>query len=282
MGDQAENDRVIRSERGAPLVATWLRWAAVVVVEIVAVIGIAYAYVSVAHSGRTLASLDAWIIFASVAIALMAFGLLRAEESHLQRELRTARTGTAIIRDMVVRRRQRLPIFLRVLTTHIGTAAVLLADGERAAALDAISGPSPFMTTGRLRRLREVVEADADRASGSIAGVSRAIERLRASSPIGNTEADRYRAHVLVKATLQQTDPAVAQAVLDEVSAATDEEIRLYAVWLRVWFDDADAGKLSEPELRMAALLARTHGAEELVRKLEERIAKLAPSAAGE
>jgi hypothetical protein len=277
-----DEDVVIRVDRGVPLVATWPRWASVVVTEAAAVVGLAYAYVSFTHAGRTLASLWGWIAFAVIAGALTALGLLRSEESRLSRELRTARTGTAVIRDMVVRRRQKLPIFLRALTTPLGTAAVLLADGERAAALDLLVGFSPFMSVGRLRQLRELVEADSDRATGSMAGVGRAIERLRAAEPLGNREADRYRAHVLVKAVLQQSDTAVAQAVLDEVAASGDEEVRLYGVWLKVWFDDTEAEKLSEPELRMAALLARTHGAEELVKKLDERIAKLAPPAVTE
>jgi hypothetical protein len=273
---------VVRVDRGLPLVATSPRFVAVVVAESACVAGAAYAYVSFTHSGRTFESLWGWMAFSSVALALMALGLLRSEESRLARELRTARTGTAVIRDMVVRRRQKLPIFLRLLTTPLGTAAVLLAEGERAAALDLLGGFSPFMQTGRIARLREVVEADADRATGTLAGASRAIERLRAAPLVGNTEADRYRAHVLVKAALQQTDTELAQTILDEVSASKDDEIRLYGVWLKVWFDDPEAASLPEPELRMAALLARTHGAEELVKKLDERIAKLAPTAATE
>ena len=58
----------------------------------------------------------------------------------------------------------------------------------------------------------------------------------------------------------------------------------LYATWLRVWFDlDAEAAgyrhawpALPEGQLRMAALMARAHGADKLVEKLEERVSSIA------
>lgn len=272
-------DRVIKVNRGLPLVATRARWALFAALACGAMCTLGYGYISFSHSERTFESLTPWLASGAAAVALITFAMLRAEESRLARELRTARTGTTLIRDMVVRRRQRLPIFLRLGTTTLGTAAVLLADGDRSAALDALAANSPLMGTGRLRRLREVIEADADRASSSMAGLARCIDTLRTGARIGNAEADRYRTHVLVKAVLQQADADVGTQILEELAHAKDEEERVYAVWLRVWFDLGRAESLTEGELRIAALLARTHGADDLVKKLDERIAQIATAA---
>jgi hypothetical protein len=267
-----------KPDRGAPLVATFTRGLAVVLSLALVFTAAAYAYVAYAHPDRSLQSVATWAGVAWLGTALAAIGLLRAEESRLQRELRTARTGTAIIRDMVLRRRQRLPLAMRLVTSTLGTAALLLVEGDRSAALDALAASSPLMRTGRLRRLRDVIEADAERASGSAAGVSRCIEALLAAPRIGNREADRYRTHVLVKAILQKGDGEHARPLMTELAEAADEEERPYAVWLRVWFDlEDEAGKpLEDGALRVAALLARTHGAEDLVKKLDARLAALA------
>ena len=268
-------DFVIKIDRGAPMVATSPRWAMFVGVGMTAMGGLLYAYVAFSHSPRSFASFAPWLAGGAMTLALVVLALLRAEESRLARELRTARTGTPLIRDMVIRRRQNLPIFLRVATTTLGSAAVLLAEGDRSAALDALSANSPLMRGGRLRFLREVIEADADRASASLAGLSRCIATLRAMDRIGNAEADRYRTHVLAKAVLQQAADGLALEIANELATATDEEERIYAVWLRVWFDLPGVDGLSDGELRLAALLARTHGAEDLTKKLAARIETL-------
>jgi hypothetical protein len=112
--------------------------------------------------------------------------------------------------------------------------------------------------------------------------------------PIGHREADLYRTHVLVKALLEQGDTDTAVEVAGDLERAAgrsqDEEQQLYATWLRVWFDlDAEAAgyreawpALPEGQLRMAALMARAHGADRLVEKLEERVSSIARRGRGE
>ncbi len=106
------------------------------------------------------------------------------------------------------------------------------------------------------------------------------------AAPTGNREADLYRTHVLVKALLEQGDAEGALEMYRTLEKSTDEDDLVYATWLRVWFEleaAAEEGEdwpaLSEGQLRMAALLARTHGAEKLVEMLEARIASVAPPA---
>jgi hypothetical protein len=102
--------------------------------------------------------------------------------------------------------------------------------------------------------------------------------------PLGNREADLYRIHVLVKALLEQGDPDGALEVLGALEPSRDDEQQLYVAWLRVWFElDTEAAgtrhawpALAEGQLRMATLLARAHGAEKLVQKLEERVSSIA------
>jgi hypothetical protein len=72
--------------------------------------------------------------------------------------------------------------------------------------------------------------------------------------------------------------------VLGTLEPSHDEEHQLYVAWLRVWFDlDSEAADyrhnwpaLPEGQLRMATLLARAHGAEKLVEKLEQRVSSIA------
>jgi hypothetical protein len=109
-------------------------------------------------------------------------------------------------------------------------------------------------------------------------------------SRIGSREADLYRTHVLVKALLEQGDAEGAGEVARELDASRDDEERVYVVWLRTWFDldvnlpaaDLPWPPLSQGELRMAALLARAHGADKLVEKLQARMAAIARSVEGE
>jgi hypothetical protein len=268
----------VAPERGAPLVLAWWRAALLTVIPALAIPGLARSYLGIVHSERTLESVALPVGGAMLAWGLFVVVMLRGEELRLGRELRTARSGTALIRGMVLRRRERMPGIVRMLSTSIGMAAVLLADGEREAAIVAVGRNSFVMTGGRLAKLREVVEADIDRATGSTPGRERCIAELRAMPRIGNREADLYAAHVLVKAVLELGAEDVVGELLERIAGSQDEEERLYGVWLRVWFDLDESPPLADGELRMAALLARSHGAQALVEKLDTRIARATPS----
>ncbi len=267
-----------------PIVATDLRWAACSAVLAAAFLAAVNAYVTLTHGGRTLRSL-AWLVaLVTVCESLLTFAILRAEEARLVRELRIARTGTAVIRALVARRRQPLPILGRLFSTRVGAAAVYLADGDRTAAIDALAATSPFMHGGRIDRLRDIVTADLERATGTPAGLERCVQQLRAMERLGHREADLYRVHVLVKAILAQGDGDTGMDIAGELDRAADEEERMYATWLRVWFelDGSDPeveppfAPLAEGEARLAALVARAQGAERLVDKLEERLLAIA------
>ena len=277
--------RARRAPRGATLVATWARWAVSAGALGAAFVGGLELLLRFTHSERSLTSLAGTIVVAWAVEGLVILALLRAEESRVTRELRTARTGTAMLRSMASRRRQQAPFLARLFAARLGTAAVLVAEGDRAGALDLMSGGSPLMRGGRLDRLRDVVDADLERATGTSVGLERCVQRLRAMEPIGHREADLYRMHVLVKALLEQGDAEGALEVAGDLEhgaqGAADEERQLYATWLRVWFDlDTEPGDawpaLPEGQLRMAALMARAHGAEALVKKLEERVSSIA------
>jgi hypothetical protein len=287
MSDSEEAPQTV--DRGAPLVATWARWALSAGALGAAFVGAVQAYIAFTHSERTLASFGWLIAVVCATEALLVFAILRAEESRLARELRTARTGTEVLRGMVARRRQQTPFLARLFATKLGAAAVLLADGDRSGALDVLATSSALMQWGRIEKLRAVVDADLERAAGTSVGLERCVQRLRATPPIGNREADLYRTHVLVKALLEQGDPEGALELIEELEPSKDEEQQLYVTWLRVWFDlDAETDDaepqarmwpaLGEGQLRLATLQARAHGAEKLVEKLEERVSAIARS----
>ena len=101
---------VARSERGAPLVATRARWAGLTVAMAAVLVGAVEAYLVYTHSDRTLTSLASVLLLSIAGEGLVALAILRAEESRLARELRTARTGTAVARGLVARRAARLPM----------------------------------------------------------------------------------------------------------------------------------------------------------------------------
>lgn len=268
-----------------PLVATWTRWVLSAGALAAAFVAAVEGYVAFTHSDRTLASFGWLIAMACATEALLVYAILRAEESRLARELRTARTGTGVLRGMVTRRRQQMPFIARLFATKLGAAAVLLADGDRSGALDVLATSSPLMQWGRIEKLRAVVDADVERAGGTSVGLERCVQQLRAMAPIGNREADLYRTHVLVKALLEQGDAEGALEVIEELGASKDDEQQMYVAWLRVWFDldDGTAGyrdhawpPLDEGQLRLATLHARAHGAEKLVEKLEARVSAIA------
>ncbi len=279
-------------ERGAPLVATAPRWALSSLAIAAAFAAALQGSLLFMHSGRTLASFSSVLALAAALETLLVFTLLRAEEARVARELRTARAGTATLRGMVANRRQQLPFLARLLSTKLGTAAVLLADGDRHGALDILAASSLLMRGGRLDRLRAGVEADAERAAGTPEALEHCIDVLktiRSDGGVGNREADLYVLHVLVKAILERGEVEEALDLAEALGRSKDEEERLYLVWLRAWFDlDEEAPEapetaaaapsvpVSEGEVRLAALLARSHGAEKLVEKLEKRVAAIA------
>jgi hypothetical protein len=271
-------------QRSAALVATLPRWLAVCAALEVGLAAAVEALLLFTHSPGGVATF-AWPLGLGATIGtLLVLAMLRAEESRLTRELRTARTGTSVLRALVARRRLDLPFLARWSSCRLGTAAVLLADGDRDGALGAMRATSVFMRGGRLDELRAVVEADLERKTGTSVGLERCVQRLRAVAPIGNREADLYRVHVLVKAVLEQGDDDAAVELAAELGPSDDDEARVYATWLRVWFgldeDAPEAGGpwpvLSEGDLRMATLAARTHGAESLVSKLTQRLSAIA------
>jgi hypothetical protein len=287
--------------RGAPLAATGARWLAATAAVAAALVALGSACLEALHPRRPLSPFAPALAVLGVLVALLFWLTLRAEELRLGRELRIARTGTSALRAAALRRRQQGSVLSRLLSTRLGAAAILLAQGDRSDALDALGRRAPLMEGGRLDRLRAIVTADLERESGTSIGLEQCIEILRAMAPMGNREADLYRTHVLVKAILERGDPERGLAVLPELEASRDDEARVYAAWLRVWFDldggdgrppyerhegsdvhDASWRSLSEGELRRAALLGRAHGADRLVEKLEARLASIAPPVEGE
>jgi hypothetical protein len=271
------------ADYSAALVATVPRWLAVsAALEVGLAAGLEGLLLFTHRPGS--AALFLWpLALGATAGSLLIYAMLRAEESRLARELRTARIGTPVIRGMVARRRQQMPFLTRWSSSRLGTAAVLLADGDRDGALDALRASSVFMRGGRLDQLRAIVEADLERNTGTSVGLERCVQRLRAATSVGNREADRYRVHVLAKAVLEQGDDDTAVELAAEWHRSSDDDVRVYATWLRVWFDlDDETGEgappseLSEADVRMAMLAARAHGAESLVTKLTERLSAIA------
>jgi hypothetical protein len=278
-------------ERGLALVATWQRWAAGTVLLAVAVVAATEGALGFVGAHRPLESLAGPMALTAAVGSILLLGTLRAEESRLARELRVARTGTSALRESTLARRDRAPFFARVLSTQLGFAAVLVAEGDPGGAASALAGASALTRGGRVDALRAVVDADIERASGSAAGRNACIERLGPAAPLGHREADLYRLHVLSKAVLEQGDAQRAfDLVRDLATAADDDDRRVYATWLRVWFDfdavDLDpaanpaAGDgepwpelppLAEGDVRLATLVARAQGADSLVTKLEAR-----------
>jgi hypothetical protein len=279
--------RVPRRE-SVPLVCTWLRCAACASAVAVAFVAAAAAYLGFMHSQRGLASLAVPLLVAVAVQAPIVYALLRAEESRLASELRTARTGTPVLRSMISRKRERAPLIGRLFVTRVGAAAVLLADGDRSGAVELLAARSALsllMQGGRLDGVREIVNADLERATGTPDALDRCIERLSTppgGTPVGNREADLYRTYVLVKAVLERGDTEKAVDLAAQYIESADEEERLYGTWLRAWFDLEKASpevawpEVDEGQLRMAALAARAHGAERLVELLEARLSAIA------
>ncbi len=231
---------------------------------------------------------------AAVAWAVLsaAFWLyLRGEEARLTRELRVARSGTSVQRRALLRRRRPTPYFgiamfwyaaVRVLaalaSTTLGYAAVLVAETELQAARATLGGFAQLLTFGPLRELRAVVEADLDRATGTEESLAKAIRSLYAGPAFAHHEAERYRLHVLVKALLQQGDEATARTIAEELKGSDDEVLRVYGVWLSTWFEWTHLDAPTEADTRLALLLARTHGAVDLVARLEAALRQAAPA----
>ncbi|HEX4446571.1 MAG TPA: hypothetical protein VH044_07545 [Polyangiaceae bacterium] len=299
-------DKADGKPASTPLVATLPRWAASSA-GLLGAIGVALALsLGFLHASPAWASLLRLAALLALPAPLLAYALLRGEESRLARDLRTARTGTPVLRALLLRRRQELPILTRWSATKLGRAALLLADGDREGAVAALATSSKFVRGGRVERLRAVVTADLERNGGTAPGLERCVRDLRAEPPLGNREADLYRVHVLVKAILERGDDDAGAELASAYAVSADDEERVYATWLRVWFEldafeldaselaesataDALAGDrafvplptLAEGDLRMAMLAARAHGAEGLIEKLEQRLATMGPAPTG-
>jgi hypothetical protein len=273
MGDEVQS---------APLVATAPRWAVSSAALTLALAVAAEGCLLFSHSARTFSSIAEPLALAAAVGSLFLLALLRAEESRLSRELRTARAGTPVLRGLVAGRRQQLPFLARLCSTKLGVAAVLLADGDRDAARDALATASAFMRGGRLETLRAIVDADLDRSEGTPAGLARCVQRLREVPATGHRETDLYRVHVLVKAVLALGDADAGFDLANKLAqGASSDDMRVYTTWLRVWFEldsePEDAWPLlSDGDIRMATLVARAHGAESLVSKLDRRLSAIA------
>jgi|HubBroStandDraft_4_1064222.scaffolds.fasta_scaffold82205_2 hypothetical protein len=279
-------------ERGVALVATWQRWAAGTVLLAVAILAATEGALGFVGAHRPLESLVKPMAIAAAAGSLLLLGTLRAEESRLARELRVARTGTPALRESTIARRDRAPLFARLLSTQLGFAAILVAEGDPAGAASALAAASALTRGGRVDTLRAVVDADIERAGGSPAARTACIARLAGIPSLGNRQGDLYRLHVLSKAVLEQGDADVAFDLARELAADDDDDRRVYATWLRVWFDfdsaegaspEAEGGDpgpplpaLEEGDIRLATLVARVQGAGSLVTKLEERLVAIA------
>jgi hypothetical protein len=263
-------------------VATPLRWAGITAFLALAVALVREAFEAIAHSSHSLASSVEVLAAATLPLGLVVFAILRAEESRLSSELRTARTGSPVLRAMTARRREGAPLVSRMFATRLGVAAVLIADGDTAGARHEARDASPFAQGGRLDPLRAIVDADLERATGGPMGLERCIEALRELHRVGNREADLYRLHVVVKAVLEHGATDTALDLAAELALSSDPDERLYATWLRAWFDldtaasDVAWPPLGEGDLRLASLVARAHGAERLVAELESRLATIA------
>jgi hypothetical protein len=210
---------------------------------------------------------------AAAVAALVVFALLAAEESRLTRELRIARAGSHVARQTLLRRTRNAPWYARLVSSTLGLAAIHLADGDAASARRAFDGNPLAMRFGRLGALGDVVRADLLRGGGSEDALGEAIRAIYNMTPLPNLEAERYRTHVLVKALLEQADGATARDLAFELAKSADDELRVYAVWLRAWFDLEGLPEPDEGDVRKALLLARSHGAQDLVGKLEAHLA---------
>ncbi|MCL2448849.1 MAG: hypothetical protein FWD17_07880, partial [Polyangiaceae bacterium] len=269
---------------GRAVVANAGRWAAcsaVIATGFIVATAVALAFV---HSRRPIGSL-AWLFVPFGAVeSVVAWALLRSEESRLTRELRTARIGSAALRAMTVQRREAMPFFARPFATGVGAAAVRLADGDREGAAEALRRVSPLMRGGRVDALRALALADLERSQRTTAALDRVIARLQATPALGHREADRYRTYVLVKTVLERGDDETALELARDLARSPDDEQAIYGVWLRVWFDlDDDPGAADEPwpplgeaQARLATLAARAHGAERLIGKLEALLLAIA------
>ena len=216
-------------------------------------------------SAETLATFGAcaWLL---VTTLLLVF--LYGEESRLARELRTARVGSEIARTQAIRRRKRAPWFARFTAPPHGFAALLVTEGDSVAAHETLSSGSPLFYGGALATLRKAVEADAARDEGE-AALGESIRTLLELPDLHAPEVDHYRTHVLVKAILQLGDPLTARDVEADLGASPDDEVRMYALWLRTWFDlTSSSPEVDEGERRRAALMARNSGAVDLATRL--------------
>jgi hypothetical protein len=225
-------------------------------------------------------------------LILLVTGLisLRTEDARLTRELRIAYAGTVTAREQAVRRRLRASWFTRLFMPPHGLAALLLASGDPESVIDLLATGSPLYLAvlgARLGHLRAIITAGA-RASVAAAAAatagsdendendearSAALVTLLATRGLdvgGSADLARFRAFVLARAVLETGDVLTARELAFDLKASRDADVRLYAEWLRTWFDLDDPGLQpeGEGERRRAALHAVNAGARDLAEKL--------------
>ena len=224
-------------------------------------------------------------------LILLVTGLisLRTEDARLTRELRIAYAGTVTAREQAVRRRLRASWFTRLFMPPHGLGALLLASGDPESVIDLLATGSPLYLAvlgARLGHLRAIIAAGA-RASVAAAAATAsaapgddndeagsaalvALLETRGLDVGGSADLARFRAFVLARAVLETGDVLTARELAFDLMASPDADVRLYAEWLRAWFDLDDPGLLpaDDGERRRAALHAVNAGARELAEKL--------------
>jgi hypothetical protein len=254
-------------------------WRALVVALVVAVVvfGLSRLVARIERFGDFTVPLGPYLL---LGVLLTSTGLLslRTEDARLTRELRIAYAGTVTAREQAVRRRLRASWFTRLFMPPHGLAALLLASGDAESVIDLLATGSPLFLSvlgARLGQLRAVITAGA-RASVAAAGlddearVAALSELLATPDPGGSGDLPRFRAFVLARAVLETGDVLTARDLAFELVASKDADVRLYAEWLRAWFDLDDPGLLpaEDGERRRAALHAVNAGARDLAEKL--------------
>jgi hypothetical protein len=265
-------------------VLTPLRSLAVVVVVAGVVFGLSRLVARIQRIADFSVPLELYLLLGAV-FTLIGWMSLRTEDARLGRELRIAYAGTVMAREQAVRRRLRASWFSRLFMPPHGLAALLLASGDPESVLDLLATGSPLYLAvlgQRLGYLREVIAAGARAsvAAARTAGTDEADDEARSAAltfllatrelDTGSGDVSRFRAFVLARAVLEAGDVLTARELAFDFLASPDADIRLYAEWLRVWFDldDPALAVASEGERRRAALHAVNAGARDLAEKL--------------
>ncbi len=260
---------------------TPLRSLVVVIVVTGVVLGLSRLVARIQRIADFTVPLELYLLLGAV-LTLIGWLSLRTEDARLGRELRIAYAGTVTAREQAVRRRLRASWFSRLFMPPHGLAALLLASGDPESVLDLLATGSPLYLAvlgQRLGHLRKVIAAGA-RASVAASRTddedgearSAALTELLATRELdtGAGDVTRFRAFVLARAVLEAGDVLTARELAFDFLASPDADVRLYAEWLRVWFDldDPALAIADEGERRRAALHAVNAGARDLAEKL--------------